>query len=96
LLLGASSDSPATLAVEFITGVALISLGVACWLARNDTESRAARGLVAALLFYNVAAAGVMAYAGAGLRLYGIGLWPTVVFHAAMAGWCLTSLRVRL
>ena len=88
LLLGGALDTPAALIVARMTGAALISLGVACWLARNDTASRAARGLVGALLFYNAAAVALLAYAGAGLRLNGILLWPVVVFHFVMAGWC--------
>jgi hypothetical protein len=93
LLLGGSLDASAALIVARMTGAAVISLGVACWLARNDAASRAARGLVGALLFYNVAAVAVLTYAGVGPRLYGIGLWPTVVFHVAMAGWCIACLR---
>lgn len=93
LLLGAPLDGPAALIVGRMTGAALLSLGVACWLAREDGASRAGRGLIAAMLLYNVAAVAVLAHAGAGVRLAGILLWPTVALHAALAVSCLASLR---
>ena len=93
LLLGASLEGPAALIVGRMTGAALLSLGVACWLAREDGASRGGRGLIAAVLLYNAAAVAVLANAGAGVRLAGILLWPTVALHAALAGWCLASLR---
>ena len=93
LLLGASLDGPAALIVARMTGAALLSLGVAGWLSREDGASRAGRGLIAAMLLYNVAAVAVLANAGAGMRLAGILLWPTVALHAALAVWCLASLR---
>jgi hypothetical protein len=51
----------------------LLALSVACWQARGggDTQSGAARGLIAAMLLYNVAAVGVLAFAGTGFGLYG-------------------------
>lgn len=93
LLLGASLDAPSALVVARVAGVALLSLSVACWLARNDEWSRSAAGVVTAMLLYNVAIASVLAYAGTGLNLSGIGLWPAVVLHAALAAWCIACLR---
>jgi small basic protein len=52
----------------------------------------AARGLVAAMFLYNVAVAALLAFAGVGLGLRGIALWPAVILHAAMAVWCVPCL----
>jgi hypothetical protein len=54
LLLGAPLETLAALTVARVGGAGLLALGVACWLARGDTQSRAARGLVAAMLLYDV------------------------------------------
>jgi len=93
LMLGGSLDTPAALVVARVGGAALLSIGVACWLARNDLQSRAATELIAALLLYNLAAVAVLVYAGIGLSLSGIGLWPVVLLHAALAAWCIACLR---
>ena len=93
LLLGSPLDTFAAAILGRVAGAALLALGVACWLARDDTQSRAARGLVVAMLMYNIAATAVFAFAGIGLRLHGVALWPAVVLHAVMAIWCIVSLR---
>jgi hypothetical protein len=92
VLLGASLDAPAALVVGRMAGAALVSLGVACWLARNDGQHRAGRGLIAALLLYNGAAVAVLANAG-GSGLVGVFIWPTVALHSALAVWCVACLR---
>jgi hypothetical protein len=92
-LLGESPDAPAALVVGRVAGAALLSLGGACWLARDDGPSRARRGLVAAMLLYNCAAGAVLANAGAGGRPVGVLMWPAVVLHAVFAVWCIACLR---
>ena len=62
-------------------------------LARDDTQSRATRGLVVAMLTYNIVATAVLAFAAIGLGLHGVVLWPAVVLHAAMGVWCVACLR---
>ncbi len=92
LLFGAPLDSPIALSAARIGGLGLLTLGVACWLARNDGESPAAQGLATAMVIYNAGAAAVFAYAGVGLGLHGALLWPAAALHAAMTVWCLVRL----
>ena len=93
LLIGSGLNTSAAVTLGRVAGAALCALSVACWLARGDTQSRAARGLVATMLLYNVAAVAFLAFAGLGLKLHGVALWPAVVLHAAMAVWCIACLR---
>lgn len=93
VLIGASLGTTTALIVARVGGAGLFALGVACWIARNDTKSRAARGIVAAMLFYDIAAAALLAFAGLGLQLYGVALWPAVVFHVGTAIWSVRCLR---
>jgi len=93
LLLGSPLDTSVAAMLGRVAGAALLALGVACWIARDDTQSRAARGLVVAMLIYNIAATAVLAFAGIGLGLHGVVLWPAVVLHAAMGAWCGACLR---
>jgi hypothetical protein len=93
LLVGAPLEGAVALTVARVGGAGLLSLGLACWLARSDPESRAARGLIAAMLLYDVAAVAVLAYAGTGFGLQGVGLWPAVILHAVMSAWCVACLR---
>ena len=95
LLFGSPLDSPAGLTAGRSAGAALIAIGVASWLMRNEAQSRAARGLVGALTIYNTAIVAIFAYAGLGLGVSSSGLWPGALVHAAMAVWCVVSLLRR-
>jgi hypothetical protein len=92
LLLGVDQASPEALAIARVAGAALLALGVACWLGRNDQGRPAQQGLLLGVLIYDVGAAMILAYTGWFGNLAGIALWPGVVLHTALAGWCLVSL----
>ena len=92
LLLGRPLEAPATLTVARVGGAGLLTLGVASWLARNDTQSPAGRGLVTAMLIYNLGVALILGAAGIQSQPVGVVLWPAVVLHVAMTIWCLMSL----
>jgi hypothetical protein len=79
--------------VARLFGAAVLAIGFACWLGRSDTLGPAQLGLIAGVLVYDAAAAVLLAYAGLYLSLAGTALWPAVVFHAAMAVWCVVCLR---
>ncbi len=93
LLLGASLDSAVAVMLGRVAGAALFTLGLACWLARDDAQSRAARGLVAAMMAYNLAVVVIFTFADLDLKMGGIALWPAVIAHGAMIVWRMASLR---
>src|SRR6476469_3599664 len=92
VLLGAPLELPAALTVARVAGVALLALGVACWLAAFDSQSCAARGVASAMVIYNLGAAIILGVAGIQSARAGIGLWPAVILHVAMTGWCIMNL----
>jgi len=95
LLFGTALGTTSALAVGRVAGAALLALGTACWLARHDEHSRAATGLITAMLLYNTSAVAVLADAGVASGLSGGGLWAGLILHVAMAIWCIACLRAR-
>jgi len=87
------SGTDVGVALGRLAGVALLSLGAACWLARRDGTSPASRALVSGMFIYN---AGVVALVLTGslgsLRPLLLGL---AALHGGMAVWCLLLLRGR-
>jgi len=95
LLLGSVSGTAAGITVSRVAGVAILALGVACWLARQDAAGRAARGLIAAMLLYNAAVAAILVLVWTNQGLSGVALWPVVLAHAVLAVWCVVALSAR-
>jgi len=88
LLTGVELASPEGLTIARMAGCGLTALGISCWMAHNQVG----RGPVVSMLFYNVAVAMVLAYAGAVLKLSGWVLWAAVGLHGGMSVWCLIGL----
>ena len=91
-LLFGPSEIQTGVAIGRLAGAALVSLGAACWWARHDSGSAAARALVSGLLIYNVAVVGLV-FSGSLGSISPI-LWAVIVVHGSMASWCVWSLRV--
>ncbi|MGA7869903.1 MAG: hypothetical protein WCA22_03300 [Candidatus Binatus sp.] len=93
LLLGAPLETSDAVTVARVGGAALLTLGAVFWLARGDTQSRAARGLVAAMVLYNLGVVFILGAVGIGSGRVGVALWPAVVLHTAMTAWCIMNVR---
>jgi len=78
--------------ISRVAGAALLAIGVACWLARNDLGCPTQLGLLIGVLIYDIAAAALLAHAGLFLDMAGIALWPVIVLHAALAFWCVVCI----
>jgi hypothetical protein len=92
LLFGVPLDTPVAVIVARVAGATLFSLAVACWFVRNEGNEAIAKGVVIAMLFYNIFTTLIVIYAAFGLSLLGIGLWPVVLIHTSMSFWCLSTL----
>jgi hypothetical protein len=82
LLLGVEVAG-ASIAIARVAGIGLISLGVGCWLGRQEESSGWA---LVAMLLYNVLVTVYLAFVGIGTEFVGRLLWPAVVVHAVLTG----------
>ncbi|KQV41735.1 MULTISPECIES: hypothetical protein [unclassified Rhizobium] len=90
-LLGAVPDTPAGMTAARVAGAAVLSLAVACWLARDDLASKAAKGLVTAMLLYNFAVVAILVLGWLHDGIAGMAFWPVVAAHIALDVWCALS-----
>ncbi|WP_426240277.1 hypothetical protein [Pararhizobium sp. DWP1-1-3] len=92
LLLGDASLNRGGAVACRIAGAALIALGIACWRAEAGGARRADRGVVGAILFYNIAVICILIAAWIASGIAGIGFWPVILTHAVLGGWCVIAL----
>ena len=91
-LIVGSGESHTGAAMGRLAGAAILSLGAACWWARGDSGSHAARGLVGGLLTYNAAVVALVLWGSLGAP--NPILWAAVVVHGVMALWCVRFLWI--
>ena len=78
LLLGAELSSPA-LSLARVTGMALLSFGVACWPGKAATSAA-----LAGMTIYGLLVTIYFVYVGLRGEWVGVLLWPAVVVHAIL------------
>src|SRR4051812_8592093 len=86
VLLGSSLAEPAGRIAARLAGAALGALAVACWSTSRDAQRPSS--MLAGLLFYNVAAAGLLLMARYRLDMQSLALLPAAALHGVMAAWC--------
>jgi hypothetical protein len=90
ILIGVSLNEPAAILLAHLTGVALITVGIACWLARELDQS--ARIMVKSMFIYNLSAALFLWYGKMSVHFTGL-IVPAILLHGVLALWCMFSLQ---
>ncbi len=92
-LLGTGFNDPSAMIIARLAGAALITIAIACWLFRNNTQSSI---MIKAMLGYNIFSIVLLSYAALGEKISGPGLWPAVLIHLVLLIWCLSCLWKRI
>jgi hypothetical protein len=71
----------AGIAVGRVAGIALLALGLGCWVSRQHVDKTPT---LAAMLTYNLLVTAYLLLLGLGGALVGILLWPAIAIHAAL------------
>jgi hypothetical protein len=93
LLLGTSLTDPSAILIARLAGAALITIALACWLSRSETQSPV---MVKVMIAYNIFSISLLLYAALFESISGPGLWPAVLLHLGLLVWCLSYLWKRV
>jgi hypothetical protein len=97
LVLGVSLSEPAAVVVSRIAGVAVLSLGIVCWMVASEGRSKPGKSLVTGLAIYNTLVMMVMVYSITIQDFTSSGLWVVILLHAILAGWCIrTAINMKI
>jgi hypothetical protein len=94
ILLQSELEAPGEV-IGRIAGGGLLSLGIACWCARNTPSAPASLGVAWALLAYNVVACITLAWAGTAMASDGLPAFGTSVLHGLFGAALLGTLLRR-
>ena len=92
LLVGMPLESPGGYVLGRIAAAALLALGIACWAARDESKSRAAVGLILALVLYDATVVVLLLYVRLVAGNSGLILWPAVALHWGLGAWSILCL----
>ena len=87
LLFEVAINEPIGILVAQIAGSALFAIAIACWLARKYAKEPSTRGLLLALLFYNITVPLLLAYGALYYSLISAGGILVAITHLLFAAW---------
>ena len=93
LLLGQPLSTGVSFVVGRVAGIALIAIGLICWMEKAPTRGGSPTGLLIGLLTYNGAVAVLLIHSYMAYGMNGVGLWPVVAVHLVFALWLVACLR---
>lgn len=88
LLFEVELNEPMAILVAQIAGAALFTIAITCWQSRKFLNETSTRGLLQALLFYNIAVALLLVYSALNYSLISAGVILVAITHFLFAGWC--------
>ena len=92
LVFGHGLDTAESEMVARIAGAALLSIALMCWLSTRR-ERAAPTIVVAGLSTYNALVVVFLGDAAVVLGMHGLLLWPAILLHIGLLGWCVACLR---
>lgn len=93
LMLGKGLSTPSSIMVGRVAGIALLSIGLVCWLERGKVGNGQLAGLIVGLLVYNVSIPILLVYAAVVENMSGVAFWPGIGLHSGLSIWCVRCFR---